>query len=343
MPIKVSVIIPVYNCEKYIGQCVETLINQTLKECEFIFINDGSNDNSLNILSDFEKKDSRIKIINQTNQGVSAARNAGLKIVDGEYIGFVDGDDYVEEDYFERLYECAKENSCDMVFANWRSEQEGHENTLNLPFQKEVVLNKVYIETEIYPFFLKADGLNSVCNKIIKRKLIIENNITFPKGVTLGEDAAFNIKAFTYASNCYYVDYTGYYYREVEGSATRDIIRKDYFRSALSVYKENHEEFNNWSLTDEEIKRLKSIKFINNVISYTYVYFKPNDKNKLRDRFIYIKNMIKTKEVVQALKSCKETVIVERGRYDRALINMIEKKLVLGIYLLTTYSRIRNN
>lgn len=343
MAIKVSVIIPIYNCDKYIGQCVETLINQTLKECEFIFINDGSIDNSLSILKGFEKKDSRVKVINQTNQGVSVARNVGLNIATGEYIGFVDGDDYVEKDYFKRLYECAKENSCDIVFVDWKSKQEGYESILNLSFQKEVLLNKTYIEREMYPFFLKEDSLNSVCNKIFKRKLIIDNNISFPKGVALGEDAAFNIKVFTVANNCYYIDFAGYNYREVEGSATRDIISKDYFKSTLSVYKETHEEFEKWSLSDEEIKRLKSIKFINNVMAYTYVYFKPNEKNKLRDRFRYIRQMINTEEVGQAIKTCKDDVLIGKGRYEKTLLHMVEKKYVLGIYLITTYSRIRNS
>ena len=101
--VKVSVIVPVYNTEKYLQKCLDSLINQTLKDIEIICINDGSTDNSENIIRMFAKEDSRIKLINQENKKQGAARNAGMKIATGEYIGFVDSDDYVDLNYFERL------------------------------------------------------------------------------------------------------------------------------------------------------------------------------------------------------------------------------------------------
>ncbi|MES9697320.1 glycosyltransferase [Bacillus sp. JJ927] len=103
-----SVIIPVYNAEKYITQCIESLLNQTLRECEFIFINDGSTDNSEKIIEDYKKINDRITLINQENQGVSIARNRGLDVSTGEYVGFVDADDYIEKDMYEMLYNAAK-------------------------------------------------------------------------------------------------------------------------------------------------------------------------------------------------------------------------------------------
>lgn len=343
MGVKLSVIIPVYNCEKYIRQCVEALINQTLYQCEFIFINDGSYDNSLSILLEYKELDSRIRVITQKNQGVSVARNRGLREAIGDYIGFVDGDDYIENDYFERLYNTSKKNKSDIVFANWKSMQDGHGNILRLPFEKNINLDKNYMKENIYQFFIENDSLNSVCNKIYKRSLIINNKIMFPKWVALGEDAAFNIKAFTHANNCYYLDYAGYHYREVEGSATRDIIGKDYFKRALSVYEEDYDEFKQWGLDSEKIKRLKGKKFINNVMAYTYVYFKPSEKNDLKDRFRYVKRMINTEQVGQAIKNCKSDILIGKARYERALIKCIELKFVLGIYLLTSYSRMRNS
>src|SRR3954470_7921673 len=104
MSIKVSVVIPVYNAEKYITECIESLLNQTLKQCEFIFVNDGSSDNSSQIINEFKKKDNRIILINQENQGVSIARNNGLKAASGEYVGFVDADDYIDCEMYETIY-----------------------------------------------------------------------------------------------------------------------------------------------------------------------------------------------------------------------------------------------
>lgn len=342
MSVKVSVIIPVYNCEKYIGECIESLINQTLKECEFIFVNDGSSDKSKEIIEGYAKGDNRIKLINQKNSGVSVARNTGLENAVGEYIGFVDGDDYIDVDYYENLYNAAKSNLCEIVICDWKSEVNGVENKLNLPFERNKVLNKRYIEDKIYPFFIKEDSLNSVCNKIFNNNLIKKNNIMFPVGVELGEDGFFNVVATTYADKVYYLDSSGYYYREVEGSATRNVIKKDYFKRALSVYKNKPKEYEKWPIKEEEIERLKTIKFLNTVIALTYIYFVPNDRNKLKDRYRYIKNMINNQEVCDAINKYYNEISYNKGRYEKKIIDNMKKRNTFRIYVLTLYSRLRN-
>jgi glycosyltransferase involved in cell wall biosynthesis len=236
MSLKVSVIIPVYNAEKYINQCIESLINQTLQECEFIFINDGSKDESQQIIENYQKLDVRIKLINQENQGVSIARNVGLRIAKGEYIGFVDADDFIEKKMYEILYTTAKQNDSDVIISNFESEIEGHKINTKYPFPIEVTLNNDYINEEILPYFLKEDNLNTGCNKIYKNKVIRENNLKFPEKVPLGEDGLFNMCFFSFADTMKYIDYTGYFYREVEGSATRNITGMDYFNRAIEVY-----------------------------------------------------------------------------------------------------------
>ena len=112
--IKVSIIVPVYNTEKYIGKCLESLIAQTLKEIEIICVNDGSTDNSLKILNYYQNKDLRIKIVNQKNSGPGKSRNTGIKIAKGDFIGFVDGDDWVDKNYFEKLYNAAIKYNCEI-------------------------------------------------------------------------------------------------------------------------------------------------------------------------------------------------------------------------------------
>lgn len=106
--IKISVIVPVFNAEKYLKMCLNSLVSQTLKNIEIICIDDGSTDNSLAILDKFKSKDDRIKIIKQKNYGVSMARNNGISEAQGEYIGFVDADDWVDKDFFEKLYNAAQ-------------------------------------------------------------------------------------------------------------------------------------------------------------------------------------------------------------------------------------------
>lgn len=342
MDVKVSVIIPVYNCEKYIEECIESLINQTLKECEFIFVNDGSKDKSEEIIKKYADKDERITLINQKNSGVSIARNVGIKKAVGEYIGFVDADDYVKKDYYEKLYNTAKKNQCSIVIGDWLYEKNGKEYSFILPFVKNKIMNRKDIEGKIYPFFISKESLNSVWNKIYQNRLIKNNKIKFPKDLEMGEDEMFNIRAFTYCDRCCFIDYSGYFYREVEGSITRDVIKKDYFKRALNVYKSYSKEYDNWSISKDEIEKLKAIKFLNIVVGLTYVYFEPNENNKFKDRYLYVKNMINAEEVSVNVSKYYEEISKNKGRYERKIIDFIKSKNTFGIYLLTLYSRLRN-
>ena len=116
--IKVSVIIPAYNTENQITKCLNSVLNQTLKEIEIIVIDDGSTDNTLELINNFKLTDSRITVISQENKKQGAARNRGIEIAKGEYIGFVDSDDYIDRDYYVKLYNSAVNNNCDIATTN---------------------------------------------------------------------------------------------------------------------------------------------------------------------------------------------------------------------------------
>lgn len=339
---KVSVIIPVYNAEKYITQCIESLLNQTLRECEFIFINDGSTDNSEKIIEDYKKFNDRITLINQENQGVSIARNRGLDVSTGEYVGFVDADDYIEKDMYEMLYNAAKSGKCDVVISNFKSEMQGHGIITEYPFIVDTVLKKNYIEQELLPYFLRTDNLNTTVNKIYRNKVIKGNNVKFPEKVELGEDGIFNIKFFSNAINMKYIDYTGYHYREVVGSATRNIAEKDYFRRALEVYTMELPNIYTDTNNREKMNQLKAIKFISSIMSYIHIYFTPSKDVSFSKRYIYVKKMIRNKYVTEALSLCYKDIYSSYGRYEKFLIDMIKRKSVIGLYLATSYSRLKN-
>ena len=235
---KVSIIVPIYNCEKYLDEAIQSLLEQSIRECEFILVNDGSTDNSLNIANEYVKLDSRIKIINQVNQGVSVARNTGIEAAQGEYIGFIDGDDWIEVDMYKTLYDIANKNDLDLVISDFEQELDGKKIINKLDITVNSIVNKEDIINNILPQFLQHENLNTVCNKLFKREVIQRFNIRFPKGVALGEDGFFNINYFSNAESLMYINYCGYHYREVEGSATRNIFEKDYFNRALEVYNE---------------------------------------------------------------------------------------------------------
>lgn len=342
MEIKVSVIIPVYNAERFLTECIDSLLGQTLKECEFIFVNDGSKDNSREIIEQYLNRDKRIILVNQENQGVSIARNTGLKKAAGEYVGFVDADDYVAQDFYEKLYYSAKLDKCDIVISNFESEIEGNKVITGYPFPVNIRVDKNYIKHHMLPYFIENDDLNSACNKIYKNKLLRENNIEFPAKVALGEDGVFNLFAFSYADAIKYIDYTGYHYNEIIGSATRNLMEMDYFKRALEVYHFKIPDSIAFHLDQDKVQIQKASKLIKSVMSYIHIYFNPTPGLSYRSSYNYIRSMITNNSVKEALRiyvsECQNTL----GRYDKVLISLIYKQSVLGLFLITAYSRYRN-
>ena len=181
---KVSVILPVYNVGRYLRQSLDSLINQTLKDIEIICTDDGSTDESGSILDEYSSKDSRIKVIHKSNKGTGAARNDGLRLAKGECIGFVDPDDWVKPEMFERLYREIKEKNLDIAMCmpdGW-----DEKNRINAPFPyfvednfKNVPVNKVFNRRDLSPFQYPM----CVWNKLYTKKLFDDNHIDFAEGL----------------------------------------------------------------------------------------------------------------------------------------------------------------
>ena len=147
---KISVIIPVYNVEEYLERCLNSVVNQTFKDLEIICVNDGSTDSSGEILQKFARKDARIKIIKRPNGGLSAARNTGLEVMSGEYFAFLDSDDWIDLNFYEKLYEKAKEFDADIAMADFiRKGKNKHKIRLNLNEEKlyTTIENKIKAAT----------------------------------------------------------------------------------------------------------------------------------------------------------------------------------------------------
>ncbi|RZJ29948.1 MAG: glycosyltransferase [Flavobacterium sp.] len=337
--IKVSVVIPVFNAEKYLGRCIESLLAQTV-DCEFILVNDGSTDQSRSIIESFQKKDKRIVLINQENQGVSAARNAGIALAKGEYLGFVDADDFVEADMYAQLYSAAAFQS-DIVISNFFIEQGKTKLTVNFPFPKEVPLTKSVIAEKIFPYFIEKELLNSACNKIFRRELITKNNIEFPVGVALGEDAVFNMKAFGMCENAYYLDYSGYHYQEIQGSATRNVIGKNYFGRVLEAKSFDYQALIPSRIADSDYEKLKAEKFITSVLSLVHLYFNASGISLPR-KFSMIKEMAASPEVVKTLRDHYDELQNSRDRYTRFLLQCLKNQDICRMFLAVLYSRLRN-
>lgn len=235
---KISIIIPVYNTSMYLDKCLNSLLNQTLKEIEIICINDGSTDNSLEILQNFARTDGRIQIIDQKNQGQSAARNAGIKEAKGEYIGFLDSDDWADEKMFKKLYDRAKQTDSDMTMCSIAVYNEK---------TKQIATNDPYLTLSLFPESLKAktftykdclDFLFRICvvpwNKIYKNEWLKKHGIKFLEGVNF-EDMVFTIEALIHADSITLVDEPLVYYRKASqtsysvGNCSFDYKKLDFF------------------------------------------------------------------------------------------------------------------
>ena len=217
---KVSIIVPTYNNEIYLERCLFSLVEQTLKEIEIIVVNDGSTDNTLSILNLFAEYDKRFKVISQSHSKQGAARNKGMEFATGEYIGFVDSDDWVDLDYFEKLYNTAKKYNSDIALAtNVRIGNGKTKKRLN-------ITNEVFV-TSLQEKIDISNQVKNPCptNKIYRKSMLEENNITWQEGCYC-EDKLFTIQAVYYANAIVTVPNVNYYYYRNPHSTVNSKSRK---------------------------------------------------------------------------------------------------------------------
>lgn len=213
----ISIIIPIYNVEKYLEKCLDSILNQTYKNLEIILIDDGSTDNSPNICNSYCEKDKRIKIIHKNNEGVSSARNKGIELSKGKYIVFIDSDDYVSNEHIEVLYDCIISNNVDLVISNLIDISEDG-IILNNEEKESFLMNKDQCLKEL----LSEDNFYHLCCGNIYRKDLLEK-IRFNCKYRIAEDLDFLYRYIKQISSAYFLSKNTYYYLKREGSATNSI------------------------------------------------------------------------------------------------------------------------
>lgn len=229
--IKVSVIVPVYNLSKYIGNTLDSILNQDFKDYEIIVIDDGSTDNSLEIINEKLSKTSiKNKIIHQENQGVSAARNCGISHSTGDYLVFIDGDDYITGNHLSQLYNGGADFSLIQLI-----KKDGNNMSTPHHFSKTEISCDDLIKME-----LKMEITLSFCQLMYKKSIIDENNIRFNTDAVYGEDTEFALKALSYGENVAVSNEATYYYIQRQDSAIRT---SDFRRFEIVDIYENLAEF----------------------------------------------------------------------------------------------------
>ncbi|MBC8882999.1 hypothetical protein H9X57_05130 [Flavobacterium piscinae] len=186
------------------------------------------------------------------------------------------------------------------------------------------------------------DGLNTCCTKLYKRELLHQNAVHFPQGIALGEDGFFNLQAFHFATAVLYLDFSGYFYREVTGSATRNLLEKDYFQRALQVYQFDIKKVIPLSLSDKVLQKQKSIRLANKVVSYTFIYLKPSNGLPFIKKYKYVRAMLRNDSVKGIFNNEWHRLKQAKSMFQKITLYCIKYQQVCLLFILTYYSYRRN-
>ena len=233
----ISVIVPIYNAEKYLSKCIESLIHQSYRALQIILVNDGSTDNSLTIAQDYAAQDTRIAIYSQPNKGQASARNNGLQYANGEWIAFVDADDYLDADCYAQLIQHMANNDC-----------------VQMGYRRMSTDGKI-IEEKCPRYFYQ---FTSPCMRLYRRNLFTEHQLTFPEGM-IYEDVIFSLDFWATNPTFISIPYTGYNYtfNPLSTTAKRNRTREKELFEVLNAKLRHAHSFKLWCITLLTIIRLK--------------------------------------------------------------------------------------
>lgn len=291
---EVSIIIPIYNSERFIGECLQSILHQSFQDFELILVDDGSTDSSYSICKSYKDSDSRIHLVSKKNEGVSSARNCGLRYAKGKYIVFIDSDDYIAPEYLQTLLSKVNDTT-DFVFSGMIDMSMGH--------IKKRITQREYVwrldKEDDFIDFLYQPLQSSPCAKLYSHRIIKEHKVCFDTTLNCAEDRDFNLRFFDYIGYAVSTSYSGYFYRrDVEDSLTKranpnafknrcihwgirqNLIEKRNFNSSKAYKRLVNDIYNN---TYDEIVSLSS-----NGYSIKKTFHKCTEELSIVD-FIYLK------------------------------------------------------
>ena len=299
--IKVSIIVPVYRVPlEYLRTCLDSLRVQTMQECEFILISDGAPGAECSVCEEYAAKDSRFKFFRREHSGVSATRNYGIEQAQGEYLTFVDCDDWITKNSCDIVYSYAKSNNSDIVL--WEASQDlngcqkyGFFSNIPITTLSEKQINSI-INNIIHTSSRKYLSASLVCCKLFRKSLVIQNNIRYPESLMISEDKIFNISAYQHSKKISYLNSIMYFYRIHNQSTSHKYIPHAFEKYSAFV-----------ELLDRDTKN-KYINAINNEIvrsfflSWATYYLHKENKASFKCRINEMKDIVKTYFFQQALK-----------------------------------------
>ena len=308
---KVSIIVPVYNVEKYLIRCLDSLVSQSFNDIEIIAINDGSIDNSYEILKEYSKSDSRIKVINKKNEGLSQTRNLGIEISKGQYITFVDSDDWIDNLFIEKLYKRISEGSNDIAICSYIREYENRSLPKVLDIPNECLDNSVLASRYIYRRIIgpignelsrpeNLDSLVTACCKMYDKSILKNNDIRFVDTKLIGtEDCLFNIYALKKSTRVGIVNEALYHYWKGNSSS----LTTGYKEKLNILWKRNQELIKKY--LDENNEDKLYYLALNNRICLSTLGLGLNEcskanKNSIINKILNIKSILNEERIVNA-------------------------------------------
>lgn len=330
---KFSIISSVYNTELYLEKCIKSVLNQTFSDFEFILINNGSSDNSDEILKKYELLDSRIKVIrNDSNRYLAEARNQGIDIAEGEYIYFIDSDDYLDVQFLENAINELGSYDYDLIIFGWIMEYFVENEFISIPVIPSAV---TFINQENFRYsimdYLKQSVLTVPWNKIYKRSIIEKFNIRFP--LTKLEDHHFNMEYIKNISSCKIVDKAFYhYYRSRPGSELTAVSRFDLFKKKKEHYLHTKEVLDYWNCYDEKNLNILHSFFAERVIQCIQEIVANNslNSNEKRNKIKYIFNDDVFNETIKRARCDSKTMrmLLIPIKYKLFFLTILECKFI---------------
>lgn len=333
----ISVIVPIYNVEPYLLRCVESIQRQTYKNLEIILVDDGSPDRCPQMCDEIKKSDSRVKVIHKENRGASFARNSGLDTATGNYVVFIDSDDWISDAHIENLYRAAKENSADCAVGGhttWWGD--GEERVVSGGLEKKVYEGSGIIENMLLPLISgDVDSSNDVpfdpssCMNLYRMDVVRENNIRFiSERYVVSEDQYFNLEFFHFASRVVVTNEVGYYYFVNQSSISRKYNPK-WFETTINSYYELKEKMVQYGLSEKAAYRVERSYLTKIKVAIRHIVFSDLKRSKKIREIRKILNHELTEKVLS------EYPIQTYPSGMRLFSKMMRSKNILGVYYLT--------
>jgi len=327
--IKVSVIVPMYKCEDYLPKCVESILSQSVKEIELILVDDGSPDDSGKIAETYAGKDSRVKVLRQKNQGPGASRQRGIEVAKGEYIGFVDSDDWIDACMYERLYSSAKKNNSQIAMCSYVEEHSDRSVKVIHPYNNDDVLDKTRIVDSIIASFSTNEnyGYYSLWNKIYKKDWLEKNDLRMNENRRHGEDWWFNLEAFSLADNVVFIKDAYYHYMKLNPNSLMHKYNEDQFELIVSGRKHQFDILlrNNINVSKHQVELDQ--RFIEECIGFIYKVI-AEEKN-WKKASLLINSVLIHPEFQSALENYSSNSTIRK-----MLVALFKRRLLLSARLL---------